>query len=157
MHAFGHSPGQWPLEQASANRFRGLLVLALSLVLFTAPLPASAASADPLAEADDPVNGNTVTENSAAAESGADNSDEPIVIELDLPPELQTFLAEQEASRLAETAAKDQPSEATLNPAETETPHPRLCAAPYSSSSAGPLPAATSRASSQAARVTSRR
>ena len=122
MHAFGHSPGQWPLEQASANRFRGLPVLALSLVLFTAPLPASAASADPLAEADDPVNGNTVTENSAAAESGADNSDEPIVIELDLPPELQTFLAEQEASRLAETAAKDQPSEATLNPAETETP-----------------------------------
>ncbi len=59
MHALGHSPGQWPLERASVIRVQGLLALALSLALFTAPLPANAASADPLPEADDPVNGNT--------------------------------------------------------------------------------------------------
>lgn len=132
MHALGHSPGQWPLERASVIRFHGLLALALSLALFTAPLPANAASTDPLPEADDPVNGNTVTENSAAAENeaaeneaaenSANDSDEPIVIELDLPPELQAFLAEQEASRLAEATAADQPTETSQDPAETETP-----------------------------------
>ena len=123
MHALGHSPGQWPSERASVIRLHGLLALALSLALLTAPLPASAASADPLPEADDTMNGNFVAESNAVAEENTTaDTDEPIVIDLDLPPELQAFLAEQEASRLAEAAAADQPSEAAQDAAQVETP-----------------------------------
>ena len=97
--------------------FSGFLAVVLSLVLLVETLPANAASADPLPESNESVIDNAVAEQNAPADN-----DEPIVVDLDLPPELQAFLAEQEASRLAEADAADPPSETGVEAAQAQTP-----------------------------------
>jgi soluble lytic murein transglycosylase-like protein len=97
-------------------RFFGFPALVLSLVLLVETLPANAASADPLPESNESVIDNAVAEQNAPADN-----DEPIVVDLDLPQELQAFLAEQEASRLAEADAADPPSEIDLEAAQAQT------------------------------------
>lgn len=64
--------------------FSGFLAVVLSLVLLVETLPANAASADPLPESNESVIDNAVAEQNAPADN-----DEPIVVDLDLPPELQ--------------------------------------------------------------------
>ena len=107
MHELGHTLCQWLKARTLMIRFHGLVALALTLALLTGSLPASAASADPLPETHDAVR------DAAVAEPLLPDTDEPIVVALDLPPELQPFLAEQEASRLAEAAALEQADETT--------------------------------------------
>ena len=107
MHELGHTLCQWLKARTLMIRFHGLVALALTLALLTGSLPASAASADPLPETNDAVR------DAAVEEPLLPDTDEPIVVALDLPPELQTFLAEQEASRLAEAAALEQADETT--------------------------------------------
>ncbi len=93
------------------TRFSGFLALVLGLVVFIWTLPTNAASADPTPESNKSVIDDTVAEENAP---GGNN--EPIVVDLDLPPELQEFLAEQEASRMAKAGAGGQPSETDQEP-----------------------------------------
>ena len=122
MHELGHPLGQRPTKRAPIIRFPGLVALALSLALLGGPLPAIAASADPLAETIDSVISGVPEKAGATEEIAATDTDEPIVIDLDLPPELQAFLAEQEASRAAEGAAADATRAITPVPALAQTP-----------------------------------
>ena len=121
MHELGHTLCQWLKARTLMIRFHGLVALALTLALLTGSLPASAASADPLPETNDAVR------DAAVEEPLLPDTDEPIVVALDLPPELQTFLAEQEASRLAKAAAVEQADETAqeTDPQNAQTDPPQ--------------------------------
>ena len=84
-------------------RLPGLIATTLFSMALLAPEPiAFAATADPIAETND-----SVSDNAVATENAEATTDEPIIIDLDVPPDLQAFLAEQEARRSAENAPSD--------------------------------------------------
>ena len=103
------------------TRFSGFLALVLGLVVFIWTLPANAASADP-----PPESNKSVIDDAVAEENAPGGNNEPIVVDLDLPPELQEFLAEQEASRMAKAGAGGQPSETDQEPEQARGLQPSL-------------------------------
>ena len=124
MHEFGEPLSPWHGTRALTPPFPGLIVKTLiSMALLVLAPAAFAATADPIAETND-----TVSDSAEATNSAEANTDEPIVIDLDVPPELQAFLAEQEARRSTENAASGQSSDASpaaasaSESAQVETP-----------------------------------
>ena len=131
MYELGQPLSPWLIARALTARFPRFTAALLSLALLALQPAAIAATADPIAETNDTVSDNAVAENNAETDT-----DDPIIVDLDVPPELQAFLAAQEASRAAENAAADQASDATPAAAsasestQTDTPQQMNTAAP---------------------------